>query len=229
MDQLSMDILEVLLEKGELNNHEIVSVIERKLSRRLLEKGSAKKLNHASIKVMVTNKLRGTKKVKGLTAEFLQRNDVGHKNVQYAFKNEKAREKAKQVVYLTAAEWERVMSEFLESKKKGKIGSEATLEAWHEFVALVPGGLLLLGYFYNLADAVVRNDLRELDFYREQAKKTLTLFLESLIKLLQKEPPDHLRDWVSAERRDGDMDLLPTDPSKLLEFLEKGVNVCERK
>lgn len=221
MDQLSIDILEVLLEKGELNNHEIVSAIERKLSQKLLEKGSAKKLNHASIKVMVTNKLRGTKKVKGLT-EFLQRNDVGHKNVRYAFKNEKEREKAKQVVYLTVAEWERVMFKFLQSKKKGKIGSEAALEAFQEFVGLGLGGLLLLGYFYKLADAIDRNDLPDLAFYHEQAKTTLIFFLESLVKLLQKEPRGHLRDWVSAAKRDGEMDFLPTDPAKLLESWEKG-------
>jgi hypothetical protein len=142
--------------------------------------------------------------------------------VRYAFKNEKAREKAKQVVYLTVAEWERVMFEFLQSKKKGKIGSEAALEAFQEFVGLGPGSLLLFGYFYKLADAIDRNDLPDLAFYHEQAKTTLIFFLESLVKLLQKEPRDHLRDWVSAAKRDGEYGLLPTDPAKLLEFWEKG-------
>ncbi len=70
MDQHSMDILKILLEKKELHYHEIRSLIESEYKW---------KMKSNSIRVTVVNKLRE------LTGEYLQRTDKGHKNVRYAF------------------------------------------------------------------------------------------------------------------------------------------------
>ena len=81
-------------------------------------------------------------KLRELTGEYLQRTDKGHKNVRYAFKNEKAIEKAKLIVHTSAVEWEKTLSAVLQ----WNIARESLHETIEPVVMFLPGAMLV-GYF----------------------------------------------------------------------------------
>jgi hypothetical protein len=209
MDQHSIDILEIFLKKQELNYHEVESDIE-----------SGKKwknLTSDSIRVTVAKKLRELASSGG----FLVRRELGHKNVRYAFRNEKAREKASLLIHPTAVEWNRTMSTILNRMKRAHPDSPDFSDALEETIFILPGALLS-SYLFRIADAIVRNDDNDVTFYREQAQRTLSSFWEALIRALrQKDLREQLRRCVETEKKLGGMDLLPTNELELLAFFEK--------
>jgi hypothetical protein len=168
-------------------------------------------MNSDSVRVTVANKLAE------LTGDFLVRNTLGHKNVTYAFKDDRAIERAKQVVYAPSLEWEKTLLAGLQWNKAAEGNLDRALEP---LVMALPVGFLL-NYLYRIIDSILQKNPQNVTFYQEQALVILRLYWNALIKAIMKEPRKELRETLDIAIKDGSIGVLPTDEVALRELLHK--------
>jgi len=205
MDARSIDILRILLDHEELNYHEVVAFVRSKCRWNLSED---------STRVTVSNTLRN------LVPEFLKRRDLGHKNVRYAFKNQKARQKAKSIVYTSPPELEKALLVALE--RLTKIENYSNVEALFEMATAFPGAILG-SHFVMVIDAIIQENNADLIFNKAQAKDTVIAFWNALFRILEKQPLDQLKAGSDAIKKAGFGEPLipPTGVLSLSKFLQR--------
>jgi predicted P-loop ATPase/GTPase len=158
MDSRPIDILRIMLENNRMRYRDIVSKVLKTCDWRLSED---------STKTTVSNILDR------LVHVFLKKENLGHKNVWYSFKSEKAKEKARLIVFSQPRELKKVVRDIIEAD---------------------PAGLLMLPFFPSLiahefgcyiAIALKEKRFEDLRFRKERVTQVISAFYESLLEILE--------------------------------------------
>lgn len=175
MDCYSIEILKVLLEATEpLRNTEIREQVWRRIDRPTI--------STESWPVVCSHKLREL-----TNTGYLKREELGHMNVRYSFKDQKMKEKARLIALTQYDELERVLSSILE--KEVSSGTDRT--DMLEFLLMVPS-VLFTAYNAFILRAIGEDSKGDLDFYKERERATLSAYRECMIDLVKKQDVDKL-------------------------------------
>jgi maltooligosyltrehalose synthase len=187
MDSRELDILKILLENGELQFHQIQSKIRS-------ERNSWDFSDDSSLRVTLVKVLGKLQKPK-VGEALIVRKDLGHKNVRYALKNRKAKQKVKLMVKTAEGEWEKVFA-CIKELEVGKGNSEAeALSDIFQITTLVT----LLSYYNKICGSHAQENKDTVSFYVEQAKNTLSCLLDVFHNALKKVPSAEMKRLLENE------------------------------
>jgi len=112
---------------------------------------------------------------------YLERQDLGHKNVRYRFRSEEMRGKARLLVFTESDKLKNILFELIDKEKE--LGSDR-IDAL-EFFLMVPSALHNL-YTVLLLRALKEEQKEGLDFYRESELRVLKIFRDWMIEMVTK-------------------------------------------
>lgn len=213
MDSRELDVLKILLENGQLQFHQIQSKIRTEYERWGLRDDNVLRVTL----VKVLGKLLSTE----IGQVLIERKDLGHRNVQYALKDEMAKQKVEMMTKNAISFWRKIFTCYRELEK-----TKSEAEVLGTIIESA-GPIILFSYFYKICLAHSEQNRGDETFYIAETKKTMDCFLDLFYNELERIPPYQTKKYLEKEDPflasfvEGDVTLLESLLNKLEKKLER--------